>query len=148
VNPLLADALVTVSTPNSSMTSRGYSSVVLTGVSFTPQVISTTPSTFFFRVWAEGAGENNGYQTKMAANLGEYKAVTMTPAPAIDGFIEYDTNGDGFIDNGEESATRDSIAETVSTVPEVDPNVAGCGLALAAGVIALLERRRYGRAAT
>jgi len=113
-NPLLESALVTISTPNSAMTSSGYSSVLLSGAGFTPQTISTTPSTFFFRVWAEGAGQNNGYQTKMAASLGEMQAVTMEPAPAIDGFIEYDSNNDGLIDAGEESSTRDLISE----VPE------------------------------
>lgn len=113
-NPLLSNSLVTVSTPNSSMTSSGYSSVVLSGSSFASQLISTSASTFFFRVWAGGASQNNGYQTKMAATLGEYQNVTMDPAPVIDRFLEYDTNGDGVIDSGEESSTRDIISE----VPE------------------------------
>jgi len=113
-NPLLASSLVTISTPNSAMTSSGYSSVTLAGSTFAPQLISTAPSTFFFRIWAEGGGQNNGYQTKMAATLGEFQNVTMAPAPAIDGYIEYDTNNDGVIDSGEETSTRDLISE----VPE------------------------------
>ena len=113
-NPLLENALVTIFTPNSSMTSSGYSSVTLTGSSFTPQTITTSPSLFFFRVWAEGDRENNGYQTKMAASLGEMRAVTMTPAPAIDGFIDFDYNDDGLIDGGEQNTYRDVISE----VPE------------------------------
>jgi hypothetical protein len=110
-NPLLADSLVTVSTPNSSFTngSSGYSSLLLSGSSFVPQVISTTPSIFFFRVWAEGASQNEGYQTKMAATLLEQQSVTMAPSPTIDGYIDIDSNNDGVID-----ANRDFIAE----VPE------------------------------
>jgi len=132
-NPLLSNSLVTVSTPNSAMTSSGYTSVLLTGSTFTSQLISTSASTFFFRVWAEGAGQNNGYQTKMAATLGEYQNVTMEPAPTIDGYIEYDTNNDGFIDSGEESSTRDLISE----VPEpATLMLAGIGLAAAAGFAA------------
>ena len=102
-NPLLVDSLITISTPNSAFTngSSSYSSILLTGAAFTPQTITTTPSTFFFRVWAEGAGQNNGYQTKMAANQTEFAAVTMSPAPAIDAFIEYDADNDGLIDDGE-----------------------------------------------
>jgi len=83
-NPLLADALVTVTTPNSSFSngSSSYSSILLSGSSFLPQVISTTPSNFFFRIWAEG-GSNDGYQSKMAATLGEFQAVTSRrPRPS------------------------------------------------------------------
>jgi hypothetical protein len=111
LNPLLANALVTVSTPNSSFAngSSGYSSLLLNGSSFVPQVISTTPSIFFFRVWAEGASQNEGYQTKMAATLLEQQSVTMAPSPTIDGFIDIDSDNDGLID-----ANRDFIAE----VPE------------------------------
>ena len=134
-NPQLVNSLVTVSTPNSAMTSSGYTSVLLSGLSFVPQVISTTPSTFFFRVWAEGASQNTGYQTKMAATLGEFQNVTMTPTPAIDGFIEFDSNGDGTIDAGEEASTRDLISE----VPEpsvsalVMAGVFGCWIAARRG---------------
>lgn len=141
-NPLLASALVTVSTPNSSMTASGYSSVQLTGPSFAPVVISTTPSVFFFRVWAEGGSQNEGYQTKMAATLGEYQSITMDPAPAIDGYIDYDTNNDGTIDTSEQSSTRDSIAEVRTSVPEIDPASAAGALAIATGLLGLLERRR------
>lgn len=54
-NPLLSNSLVTVTTPNSSFVngSSGYSSVQLgIGSLLTPQTITTTRSTFFFRVWA------------------------------------------------------------------------------------------------
>jgi hypothetical protein len=110
-NPLLSDALVTVSTPNSSFTngSSGYSSLLLSGSSFATQIISTTPSVYFFRVWAEGAGQNNGYQTKMAATLAEQQSVTMAPAAAIDAYLDIDSDNDGSVD-----ASRDVISE----VPE------------------------------
>lgn len=135
-NPILTDSLVTVSTSNASFTngSSGYSSLLLAGPSFTPQTISSAGSTFFFRVWAEG-GSNDGYQSKMASTLGEFQAVTMTPAPAIDGYIEFDTNGDGVVDPTEESSTRDLIAE----VPE--PSTLAL-LACAAGMAAIRGRRR------
>jgi hypothetical protein len=136
-NPLLSNSLVTVSTPNSAMTSSGYSSVLLSGSSFLPQVISTAPSTFFFRVWAEGASQNNGYQTKMAATLGEFQNVTMSPSPAIDAFIEFDANGDGTIDSGEELSTRDVISEV--------PEPSAFALVAAGGVGCwLVTRRRRG----
>jgi hypothetical protein len=139
-NPLLSSSLVTISTPNSAMTSSGYSSVLLSGASFATQIITSTPSTFFFRVWAEGAGQNNGYQTKMAADLGEFQAVTMDPAPAIDAFIEYDADNDGFIDDGEGETvpgTRDLIAE----VPE--PSTYAMALAgLAGGGLSIWRRRK------
>jgi len=41
-NPLLLNSLVTISTPNSGMTYSGYSSVLLSGSTFTPQIITTT----------------------------------------------------------------------------------------------------------
>lgn len=138
-DPLLANSLVTVTTPNSSFTngSSGYSSVLLSGASFEPQSITTSPSTFFFRIWAEG-GNNGGYQTKMAATLGEYQAVTMDPAPAIDGYIDFDTNNDGVIDGSEQSSTRDIISE----VPEPSAvAIAACGL-VAAGLATRRTARR------
>jgi hypothetical protein len=114
--------------------------VLLSGASFATQIITSTPSTFFFRVWAEGAGQNNGYQTKMAADLGEFQAVTMDPAPAIDAFIEYDADNDGFIDDGEGETvpgTRDLIAE----VPE--PSTYAMALAgLACGGYSKWRRRK------
>ena len=116
------------------MTSSGYSSVLLSGTSFLPQVISTTPSTFFFRVWAEGASQNTGYQTKMAATLGEFQNVTMTPAAAIDAFIEFDTNSDGTIDSGEELSTRDAIAEV--------PEPSTLALVAVGGLVCLLVSRQ------
>lgn len=110
-NPLLANALATVTTPNSSFSNgaSNYSSVTLSGSTFTPLVISTTPSIFSFRIWAEGAGSVNGYKTKMASSLLEQQAITMDPSPAIDGYLDIDENDDGVIDN-----SRDAISE----VPE------------------------------
>lgn len=143
-NPRLADALVTVSTPNSSFTngSSGYSSVLLTGTSFASQVISTTPAIFFFRIWAEGAGQNNGYQTKMAASLGEFRSVTMDPAPAIDGYIDlidFDADSDGLIDGTSDPATRDLIAE----VPEpASLAIVASGVAAVAASMAARRRSR------
>lgn len=142
-NPLLVDSLVTLSTPNSAFTngSSSYtSSLQLSGSSFAPQTITTTPALFFFRVWAEGAGQNNGYQTKMAASLGEMQAVTMNPAPAIDGYIDYDNNGDGVIDGSERSTYRDVIAE----VPEPSTLVLA---AIGASLAALHARRKWRRTA-
>lgn len=141
-NPLLTDSLVTISTPNSAFNNgtSGYSSVMLSGAGFAPQAITTTPSVFFFRVWAEGAGQNNGYQTKMAADLGEFQAMTMDPAPAIDAFIEYDADNDGFIDDGEGDTipgTRDLISE----VPE--PSTYAMAIAgLACGGFSMWRRQK------
>lgn len=90
----------------------------LTGDVFAPQTITTTPTTFFFRVWAEG-GNNQGYQTKMAATLPELGAVTLQEdIPVIDPTFD------------------------IATVPEIDPAGIGSVLALAGGVLGLLERRR------
>ncbi len=141
-NPLLADAIVTVTTPNSSFVNgaSGYSSVTLSGASFTPQVITTAPSTFFFRVWAEGGNSNAGFMSKMASTLGEFQAVTMSPAPGMDGYMEFDTNNDGFIDSGEEVSTRDLIQE----VPEPAAfllAVVGAGVAC----LRVWQRRRVSR---
>lgn len=110
-DPLLANALATVTTPNSSFSNGAstYSSVTLSGPTFTPLVISSTPSIFSFRIWAEGAGSVNGYKSKMAATLGEQQGITMDPSPAIDGYLNIDQDNDGVIDN-----SRDAISE----VPE------------------------------
>jgi hypothetical protein len=72
-NPALADALTTVTIPNSSVPTSGFPSVTLTGPAFTvAQTIGTTPSVFFFRIWAEGNGGNTGgFGTKMANVVGE-----------------------------------------------------------------------------
>lgn len=110
-SPLLANALATVTTPNASFTNgaSNYSSVTLSGPTFTPLVISTTPSIFSFRIWAEGAGSVNGYKSKMAADLTEQRAITMDPSPAIDGYLDIDANNDGVIDNP---------GDAISEVPE------------------------------
>jgi len=99
-NPLLADALVTVTTPNSTFSkgSSSYSSVVLSGSTFASQLITTDRSPFFFRVWAEGSSVE-GYQTKMATSLSQQAGITMDAAPAIDGFLDIDSDDDGVIDN-------------------------------------------------
>lgn len=111
-NPLLVDSLLTATTDNSLLNASSFSSVVLSGSSFLAQPITPTPSIFFFRIWAEG-NSVTGYQTKMAETLGEFQAVTMSPSSTIDGGIAYDTDNDGFIDNGE-GAAYDPISE----VPE------------------------------
>lgn len=137
-NPLLADSLVTVSTPNSSMTGSGFSSVLLSGSPFASQTITSAPSTFFFRIWAQG-GNNDGYQTKMATGLTEFQQqITMAPSSAIDAYIEFDTNGDGTIDSGEEAATRDVIAEVVPEPSTLVIAASGAGLA----AVACRRRRR------
>lgn len=137
-NPLLSNSLVTVSTPNSSMTGSGFSSVLLSGSTFTAQTITSSPSTFFFRIWAQG-GNNDGYQTKMATGLTEFQQqITMAPSPAIDAYVEFDTNGDGTIDSGEEAATRDIIAEAVPEPSTLVIAASGAGLA----AVAFGRRRR------
>lgn len=140
MNPLLSNSLLTVTTPNSSFVngSSGFSSVQLgVGTLLAPQTITTTPSIFFFRVWAEGGNSNAGFQTKMAGTLGEFQSITMNPDQAIDGYIDFDTNGDGIIDPSERSSTIDPIAE----VPEPSAIVlAAVGTGLAA--CRLLRRRR------
>ena len=132
-NPLLADSLTTISASNHSFTTSGYSpKVALTGATFTSQTISTTPSTFFFRMWAEGT-INSGYQTKMAALTTEMQSITMTETIPVDGTIGVDTDNNGSID------TFDAIS---APVPEIDPAGMGAVLAIISGTLGLLERRR------
>lgn len=138
-NPLLANSLVTVSTPNSGIAnaSSGFSSsVILSGSSFGPLTITTSPSTFFFRVWAQGATSNEGYQTKMANSLEFQSNVTMAPSAAIDSFVEYDINFDGTIDSGE--AIFDPVAEVVPEPSTFVLLASGVGLAS----LAAIRRRR------
>lgn len=137
-NPVLADALVTVTTPNSAFTSgtSSYSSVILTGSSFGPFTITSATSTFFFRVWAEGSTSNQGYQTKMADQSQFQSSVTMDPSSTIDGFIEYDTNFDGTIDSGER--IFDPIAEVVPEPSTLALGASGACLAIVMG----FRRRR------
>lgn len=135
-NPLLSDALVEISVTNAVISSSGYSKkVTLSGASFAPQTITSTPSPFFFRVWAEGAGSNNGYQTKMAALSSEMQSITMNPDARIDGSIGVDSDDNGFIDGG-------NFYDPLSEVPELDPAGMGAVAALVAGALGLLERRR------
>lgn len=137
-NPLLADALTTISVSNSLISASGFSSkVALTGGPFTPQVITATTSPFYFRVWAEGANSNEGYQTKMASLSPEMQLVTMTPNAVIDGGIGVDIDGNGSID------TVDPLSEVA--VPEIDPAGMGSVVALVTGGFGLLERRRRKR---
>lgn len=135
-NPLLATALTTVTIPNGSVPTSGYTNVMLTGLGFTPQVIGTSPSVFFFRVWAEGNGSNTGgFNTKMADTLGELQAITMTESSRMNGDVALDTDNDGFEPGSGE--TYDGIQE----VPEPSAIVlalAGVGLA---GTAALRRRR-------
>jgi hypothetical protein len=133
-DPLLADALTTISVSNSTISSSGFSTkVTLGGGPFTAQTIGTTPSTFFFRVWAEGGNSNAGYQTKMASVKGEMESITMSPSAVIDGGIGIDGDGNGSLE------IIDPMAEPV---PEIDPAGFGQVLVLLAGVMGLVERRR------
>lgn len=133
-NPLLADALTTISVSNNTISASGFSSKVrLTGNTFAAQSITTSVSPFFFRVWAEGDNSNAGYQTKMAADPLELQAITMTPSAVIDGGIGVDTDNNGTLD------TVDPISEVV---PEIDPAGLGSVLAFVSGALGMLERRR------
>jgi len=133
-NPSLQDALTTVTIPNASLPASGYSNVTLTGNGFSAQTIGTTPSVFFFRVWAEGdGGSSGGFNTKMADSLGELQAITMTESSRMNGDVALDEENDGF--NGDD--TYDGIQE----VPEPSAFVlALAGAALAGG--AVWRRRR------
>jgi hypothetical protein len=132
-NPVLTDALTTISASNSSFTTSGYSpKVELTGLSFASQTISTTPSTFFFRVWAEGSS-NSGYQTKMATLTSEMQSITMTETIPVDAKIGIDTDNNG---------SRELLDPISLSVPEIDPAGMGSVLALITGALGLLERRR------
>ncbi len=136
-NPLLADALTTVTIPNGSVPTSGYSSITLTGPAFfNAQTIGTTPSVFFFRIWAEGNGGNTGgFNTKMANVVGELQAVTMSESSRINGDVALDADNDGYEPGGGE--TYDAIQE----VPEPSAvALALAGLALAGG--AAWRRRR------
>jgi hypothetical protein len=128
-NPALADALTTVTIPNSSVPTSGYSSITLTGPAFSnAQTIGTTPSVFFFRIWAEGNGGNTGgFNTKMANSVGELQAITMADSSTMNGDVALDDENDGF--NGND--TYDAIQE----VPEPSAvALALAGFALAGGV--------------
>lgn len=130
-NPLLSNSLVTISVPNSAFTNGSSSyttSLTLTGPAFAAQTITTTPSTFFFRVWAEGAGQNNGYQTKMAASFSgtNKETVTMLPSDTIDGLLDVDN--------------------TIIPIVEVVPEPSTLALGACSACLAVAFRRR--RAAT
>jgi len=132
-NPDLMQAITTVTIANSFIPTSGYADVLLTGNPFSPQTIGIAPSTFFFRVWAEGDGGSTGfYQTKMAELPAELQAVTMLPDPAIDGSIGIDTDGNGSFD----------LNDPITEVPEIDPAGFGSVAALLAGALGLIERRR------
>lgn len=131
--PDFSQSLGTITTSNDTWSNISFRSAVLSGNPFAPQTITTTPSTFFFRVWAEGNNNNFGFGTKMAATLGEYQAVTMAEDVAIDATIGIDANDDGVVDG------TDSIAEVV---PEPASIVLVASAAAAAG---LWRRIRRGR---
>lgn len=132
-NPLLANALTTISVSNNAITASGFSAKVsLTGSPFTSQTISTTPSEFFVRVWAEGT-INDGYQTKMATSHGQMMAITMQRTVPISGTIDIDTDNNG---------TFDLVDPMSIVVPEIDPAGMASVLALVTGVLGLVERRR------
>ncbi|MFM8415683.1 MAG: hypothetical protein ACKOCX_13295 [Planctomycetota bacterium] len=133
-NPLLADALTTVTIANSAIPTSGFTNPTLTGPAFTQaQSIGMTPSVFFFRVWAEGDGSNSGYATKMANSLGEFQAITMAESASMNADVALDLDNDG-VEPGE---TYDMISE----VPEPSAGV----IALAAAGAALAWRRLQGR---
>lgn len=136
-NPLLANSLTTISVTNAAIASSGFSTkVTLTGPTFSTATIGTSPSTFFFRVWAEGAGSVNGYQTKMANTIPELDGITMSPDATIDGGIFDGSGGGNVIDPFQE------IVPSLEVVPEIDPAGIGAALTLVGGVLGLLERRR------
>lgn len=128
--PSLSNALVTVTAPNSSWLSTSFRTATLTGSLFTAQTITTTPSVFFFRVWAEGGNSNSGFGTKMATSLGEYQAITMQDDIPVAASIAIDANDDGIFESS------DPIAE----VPEPSSCLIG-----AAGIILMGLRRRVAR---
>jgi len=138
-SPNLADALTTITVANNLMTSSGYSpKIALTGSTFAGQSIGTSPSTFFFRLWAEGSNVQ-GYQTKMATTIYEWQSITMTenlPGPPIDGGIAPDVDGNGTIDGGYDPFS------TPASVPEIDPAGLGSVLGLVLAVVGMVERRR------
>ena len=131
--PNYSQSLGTITTPNDTWSNISFRSAVLSGNPFTPQTITTTPSTFFFRVWAEGNNNNFGFGTKMAATLGEYQAVTMAEDVAIDVTIGIDTDNDGVVDG------TDPIAEVV---PEPASIMLVASAATAAGLWRRIRRRR------
>ena len=135
-NPLLADQLVTATISNDAwFSTTSFRSAVLNGPSFSPVTITTSPTVFFFRVWAEGDGNNNGFATKMAATLGEFQSITMQETVPVDASIAYDADDDGIIDHGE-------TYDVIDVVPEIDLSVLGnaavlvCGRACLAGTAA------------
>jgi len=143
-NPILADALVTATIPNSSVSSSGYSSILLTGLTFPSQTISTAPSTFFFRIWAEGDGSNSGFQTKIVNTRLELPLVTLaeTVPGDIDGYIGVDEDQDGDFNPAEPGNDYYDFISYTTAVPEIDPQGFAGVAAFVTAALGWLERRR------
>ena len=124
--PNISTSLVTVTTPNNiwGATTNSYTTATLSGSSFAQQTITTTPTTFFFRVWAEGQNSNWGFQTKMAATLAEFGNINMqVDIPVSGGILLPD--------------------DTTKQMPvTLVPEPSSLGLALLAGSFFLTRRRR------
>lgn len=141
-NPILADALTTVTIPNSAVSGSGYNSVLLTGLTFPSELVSTTPSTYFFRVWAEGDSSNGGFQTKMAKTVTELTAVTMQETVPVDGYIGVDDDQDGDFEPAQPGNDYYDFISYSTGVPEIDASGLGSVVATVTGALGLLERRR------
>lgn len=76
----------------------------------------------------------------MAANQTEFAAVTMSPAPTIDAFIEYDADNDGLIDDGE-GDTIPGTHDLISEVPEPSTWARAAG-GLFCAALGMARRRR------
>ena len=126
--PTIASSLVTVTTSNDiwGTTTNSYTTATLTGASFAQQTITTIPTTFFFRVWAEGQNSNWGFQTKMAETLAEFGNINMQVDIPVSGGIQ--------LPNG---STQNVTTTNISAIPE--PSVCLMG---AAGVILMGLRRK------
>lgn len=140
-NPILADALTTVTIPNSAVSGSGYSSVLLTGLTFPSQLISTTPTPFYFRIWAEGDMSNGGFQTKMAKTVLELSGVTMEETVPVDGAIAVDNDQDGDFDPSQPGSDYYDPMSLRTDVPEIDPSGLAGAVTLALVALGLLERR-------
>jgi len=71
--PLYSSRLLSVTTSNTSFNTTSYQTAILGTGTLVPQLITSTPVTYFMRIWSEGNQSNFGFQTKMADNVGEIK---------------------------------------------------------------------------
>jgi len=69
--PLYSSRLLSVTTSNTSFSTNSYQTAILGTGTLPQQVITSTPATYFMRIWSEGNTSNFGFQTKMADNVGE-----------------------------------------------------------------------------